>query len=347
MTGYDLLAEAECLAWETGEYLDFFKGSFNVCFHIGFGEGQPSALIRFAKPSHTLSSRRDEKVSNDIRVIEFSANTPPSQPPTFCCWGLSDKSPAQLGPFIMWTSSKGYAYDQAELILDPAIPSATLDTIYDQLASHLLQISRLTFPSIGAISKEAATQSGPSSQLNTGFPHSHLPTTPFPTATPFLHSLTETHLRHFQSQRNLCQDGQNVRKRFIARRKLQHFLPKCTTQKDDPSPLFNDDLQPTNILINPSTLKITGIIDWEFTNAMPAQFIHDPPWSLLLRGPNVWIDRFGGIAQFLERYVPHVEQFVRSLVRAEAKEHDAAATAARAGEHAVVQGEEERLSTRM
>ena len=90
MTGYDKIAQAnaddECRAWirklidardeivafvdarldgkGAGQYLGFLKGSFNLSFHIGFGERRPSALIRFAKPGHTESSWRAEKVAN-------------------------------------------------------------------------------------------------------------------------------------------------------------------------------------------------------------------------------------------------------------------------------------------
>jgi aminoglycoside phosphotransferase (APT) family kinase protein len=366
MTGYDLLAEAdaddECRAWVRnlinakqdvvafvdsrlggqgrGEYLGFFKGSFNVCFHIGFGDRQHSALIRFAKPGHTLSAWRDEKVLNEVRVIEYLRDHTTIPVPNIRSWGLSDGSPAQLGPFIIMDFIEGVRLsrllredpedDQAELILDPAIPSATLDTIYDQLASYLLQLSRLTFPSVGAISKDPTTQTWSVANrpltfnmnelaTNAGFPFSHLPTSPFPTATSFLESLTETHLHHLQSQRNICPDEQSVRRRFIARHRLKQLIPSYVTQDDGQFPLFSDDLQPTNILIDPFTLQITGIIDWEFTNAMPAQFTHDPPWWLLLRGPDMWVERFG-LDQFLERYVPRMEQFLRAMERAEARE---------------------------
>lgn len=44
--------------------------------------------------------------------------------------------------------------DQEDVILNLNIDNATLDTIYDQLANYMLQISQLDFPYIGAISKD-------------------------------------------------------------------------------------------------------------------------------------------------------------------------------------------------
>lgn len=77
-------------------------------------------------------------------------------------------------------------------------------------------------------------------------------------------------------------------------------------------------MQPSNMLVDPATLRITAVLDFEFTNSMPAQFTYDPPWWLLLRGPDMWLDNYS-MDEFLARYVPRMEQFLRSLERVEAK----------------------------
>ena len=151
----------------TGKYLGFFKGSFNVSFHIGFGEGKPSALIRFVKPGHTLTAWREEKVVNEVRVIEYLREHTTIPLPCIRFWGLEDESPARLGPFMIMDFIQGVRLstflkqptedDQADLILNPDISEATLDTIYDQIADYILQISRLGFSSIVAISKDEAS----------------------------------------------------------------------------------------------------------------------------------------------------------------------------------------------
>ena len=423
MTAYDLLAEAdghaECRAWVlklinhrpkvvsfvdsrldgqgTGKYLGFFKGSFNLSFHIGFGEGKPSVLIRFAKPGHTFSAWRDEKVRNEVRVIEYLREHTTIPLPHVRCWGLTDESPAQLGPFIIIDFIEGVRLstflkepsedDQADLILNPAVEEATLDTIYDQLADYILQISRLEFSSIGAISKndrdgkdddglnllgilerELDRQEGVSSgslgeeegegtpvtgvptevnawsvtgraltfnmnelATNTGYPADQFPNAPFTSANDYFHAIADQHMLHLQTQRNLSKsnDEADVRRRFVARHQFRQLIAKYCAAEDDnnttttgaggPFRLFCDDMRPANMLVDPDTLRITALLDFEFTNSAPTQFTYDPPWWLLLRGPDMWLDNHGNLDEFLARYVPRMEQFLRALERAEDK----------------------------
>ncbi|KAK3295839.1 uncharacterized protein B0H64DRAFT_156204 [Chaetomium fimeti] len=373
MTAYDLIAEAdaddECRLWVrklinardevvafvdsrldgrgTGVYLGFFKGSFNLSFHIGFGEGRPGVLMRFAKPGHTFSAWRDEKVTNEVRVIEYLREHTTIPLPHVRCWGLADESPAQLGPFIIMDFVEGVRLstflkepnedDEADLILNPTIEEATLDTIYDQLADYILQLSRLKFSSIGAISKDADSNTWSVTgrpltfnmnelATNTGYPADQFPDGPFTRASDYFHAIADQHTLHLRTQRNLSKsDGEaDARRRFIARHQFRQLIPKyCVDDGDttnDSFGLFCDDMQPANMLIEPHTLRITALLDFEFTNSAPAQFAHDPPWWLLLRGPDMWLDNHGGrLDEFLARYVPRMEQFLRALERAEDK----------------------------
>jgi hypothetical protein len=66
------------------------------------------------------------------------------------------------------------------------------------------------------------------------------------------------------------------------------------------------------MLINPETLHITTVLDFEFTNAMLAEFTYDRPWWLLLSGLEMWLDR-GSMEEFLALYEPRMEQFLRAL----------------------------------
>ena len=192
MTCYDKISQAnaddECRAWirklidardeivafvdarldgkGDGEYLGFLKGSFNLCYHIGFGERRPSALIRFAKPGHTVSSWRAEKVTNEVRFIEFLREHTTIPLPYVHCWGSVEESPQRLGPFIIMDFIQGTRLltflrqptedDQADMILNPTIDEETLNTLYGQPADYILQISRFEFPHIGSISKDAS-----------------------------------------------------------------------------------------------------------------------------------------------------------------------------------------------
>lgn len=387
MTPYDLIAEAdaddECRAWirrlinardeivafvdsrlggrGTGKYLGFLKGSFNISFHIGFDRERPSALIRFAKPGHTLSAWREEKVANEVRVIKYLRERTTIPLPWIHCWGSTEESPEQLGPFIIMDFVEGVRLstflkqptedEDAEIILNPAMDEATLDTIYDQLAEYMLQISRLEFLSIGAISKHETsrlwTVSGRPLTFNmnelathAGYPADQFPTAPFDCASDFFRYIARQHFIHLKTQPNLSRSEDDVQRRFVARHQFERLITRCCINDTGPFKLFCDDMQPAKMLIDPDTLRITALLDFEFTNSMPAQYTYDPPWWLLLRGPDMWLDHFS-MDEFLARYVPRMEQFLRALERAEAK-------AASAGNRARGPAEEQPLlSARM
>ncbi|POS71277.1 phosphotransferase [Diaporthe helianthi] len=63
-------------------------------------------------------------------------------------------------------------------------------------------------------------------------------------------------------------------------------------------PLWCDDFQTGNMLVDDDD-NVTGVIDWEFTYAAPAQFCLDPPWWLLIEMPEVWIL---GLENFSSRF---------------------------------------------
>ncbi|KAK1765060.1 hypothetical protein QBC33DRAFT_612748 [Phialemonium atrogriseum] len=348
MTGFDRIAEAngddECRAWlrkvidakdeivafvdhhldggGTGEFDGYLKGSFNLCLHVRFGHGRQSALIRFAKPGHT--TWRAEKTANEVRFMEYLSQHTTIPVPRVHHWGLTEDSPQKLGPFIVMDFD-----DQEDVILDPNIDTTTLDTIYDQLADYLLQLSQIDFPSIGSISKDSASNAwsvtGRPLTYNmnelataTGYPADQFPTGPFDHASDYFGSLANQHIIHLQTQRNIADDAEDARKKFIARHRFRELIPKHCIDDTGPFKVFCDDLQPSNMLVDPHTLRITAVLDFEFTNVMPAQFTYDPPWWLVLLGPDMWLERYS-MADFVSLYKPRMEQFLQALERVEAK----------------------------
>lgn len=95
-------------------------------------------------------------------------------------------------------------------------------------------------------------------------------------------------------------------------------MPAYSTVDDvGPFRLFCDDLRPTNMLVDPKTLRISAVFDFEFTSVMPAQFAYDVLWWLLLQPPAVWL-RDGKMGDFLRLFEPRKDQFIRAMERAEA-----------------------------
>jgi hypothetical protein len=317
-----------------GSYIGFLKGSFNFSFRFSFSDGGPDTIIRFPKLGHTATAYRDEKVTNEVQIMKYLSENTDIPLPRIHSWGLTADSPKELGPFIIMDYVNGTPLsnilkqpDQEDVVLNPNIDSTTLDKIYHQISYYIFQLSQLTFPRIGAISKDPISStwcvSGRPLTYNmnelvtvAGYPKGQLPSASFDNASDYLRSVANEHLTHLWTQRNLADDPGIARERFIARHQFAQLIPKYCVDDAGPFIPFCDDMRPSNMLVNPETLYITAILDFEFTNAMPAQFTYDPPWWLLLSGPEVWLDRCS-MKEFLSLYEPRMEQFLRALERVE------------------------------
>ncbi|OAR00278.1 hypothetical protein LLEC1_06100 [Akanthomyces lecanii] len=313
------------------EYVGFLKGSFNFSFRFKFSDGGPDAIIRFPKPGHIAMALRDEKVANEVRVMEYLSQSTTIPIPHVHSWGFTSESPQQFGPFIVMDFIEGALLstvlkqptksDQEVMAWHPSIDNAILDKIYRQIADYLLQLSQLKFPRIGAITKDDDTWSITKRPLTynmnelatvAGCSHDLFPTSTFDRASDYLKSVAREHLVHLRTQRNLADDAEIARARFIARHRFAQLVPKYYIDDAGPFIPYCDDLRPANVLVDPDTFQITAVLDFEFTNVMPAQFTYDPPWWLLLSGPEAWLDR-GAVEEFQDLYKPRMEQFLRAL----------------------------------
>jgi hypothetical protein len=320
-----------------GRYVGFLKGSFNFSFRFSFSDGWPDTIIRFPKPGHTATALRDEKVANEVQIMEYLSQNTTIPLPRVHSWGLTAESPQQFGPFIIMDYVDGTLLstvlkqpmenDEEDMVLNPNIDNTTLDKIYYQIADYMLQLSQLTFTRIGAISKDHASNTWSvtgrpltynMNELATvaGYPDDQFPTAPFDRASDYLRSVANHHLTHLRIQRNLADDQEIARERFIARHRFVQLIPKYCVDDAGPFIPFCDDMRPANMLVDPETLRITAVLDLEFTNAMPAQFTYDPPWWLLLSGPEVWLESCA-MEEFVALYEPRMEQFLRALERVE------------------------------
>lgn len=215
------------------------------------------------------------------------------------------------------------------MLLSPTIDSTILDKIYYQIASYIFQLSQLTFAKIGAISKDHATGAWHvgrrplSYNMNdlvsvAGYPEYQFPTAPFDRTSDYLRSIANEHMVHLWTQRNLAEDPEIAQKRFIARHQFAQLVSKYYPEDEHGGQFipFCDDMRPANMLIDPETLRITAVLDLEFTNTMPAEFTYDPPWWLLLSGPEVWLERCT-MEELMTLYEPRMAQFLQALERVE------------------------------
>ncbi len=76
-----------------------------------------------------------------------------------------------------------------------------------------------------------------------------------------------------------------------------------------------DDFRPANILVDDSEdANILGVIDWEFAYVGPTQFALDPPWWLLVDGPEDWID---GLDDWVNVYDRRLQTWLLAMEEAE------------------------------
>lgn len=322
------------------EYVGFLKGSFNLSFHYKFDDDGPDAIIRFPKPGHTATNLRDEKVANEVQVMEYISKNTTIPIPRVLSWGLTTESPQELGPFIIMDYVEGTLLTniikqpnedtEASLILDPDVDDLILNKVYRQIAGYLLQLSQLKFDKIGAISRDensdkwSVTKRPLTYDMNelatvAGCSQDFFPTSTLLSTSDYLAHLSRSHKIHLQTQRNLSKSPDVAKARFQARHQFAKLIPKYTVHDVGPFILFCDDLRPANMLVNPETMQITAVLDLEFTNAMPAQFTYDPPWWLLLSGPEWWLEE-SSIDEFRKLYEPRLEQFLSALEDAESEE---------------------------
>jgi hypothetical protein len=117
--------------------------------------------------------------------------------------------------------------NQDTVMLAPEVNDTKVDLVYEQITDYLLQLSQLDFTTIGAIIRTSSDEWIASERLLTcnvdelafvvsQYPTSDFATGPFKSARYFLQYRADEHLVHLHTQRNLVEDREDAKKRFIA-----------------------------------------------------------------------------------------------------------------------------------
>ncbi|TAQ88810.1 hypothetical protein B7494_g2867 [Chlorociboria aeruginascens] len=124
-------------------------------------------LIRFPLPGKVYEPWRVKKVKNEVMIMNYLSEYTSIPVPRVYHWGLTGESPQQLGPFMIEEFMQGENLgdilrnptrnEPDPAILDPDIDEAMLDIVYEQIAGFMLELSRLEFPRIGAISQDTVS----------------------------------------------------------------------------------------------------------------------------------------------------------------------------------------------
>lgn len=328
------------LDWnKAGEFFDYFKGSFNLSIAVRNSKTNERALIRFPIPGKVHGPWLEAKVKNEVMVMKYLSQHTSIPIPRVHHWGLTEVSPRQLGPFIIEEFMEGE--DLGDLLkapteneadpsmLDPHVDETKLNFVYEQIAGFMLEISLLEFPRIGAISQDAksgdwaVTEPPLTYDMNevvafAGFPADQFTgLASFDRATEYFSERARCLQRNLETHRNIGFEDKNITwKRYIARYCFAKLIPTYGTVDDlGPFRLFCDDMRLSNMLADPKTMRITALVDFEFTNVMPAQYAYDLPWWLILGNPAIMISE--GKQEFLDLFEPRKEQFIRAMERVE------------------------------
>jgi hypothetical protein len=252
------------------EVLDWFQGSFNFCRQIMYNDGTPDVMIRFPGPGHTTF--RDEKIRNEVQVIQFLHEFTSIPVPRLFSWGLTKDGPQHLGPFMISEFVEGVHLsdvlkdpaDPKRLHLNPNIDRNILDSVYTQVADIILELYNVDFDRIGAISKDTSSGSWSVTErpltytmnelaTTAFFPVEDFPSTTFTSTSGYFQYLMTEHKTHLWTQRNICGSPTEARDRYISRLLFAKLPDKHCVNDSGPFKLFCDDFRPQNILVNPET----------------------------------------------------------------------------------------------
>ncbi|RMJ28406.1 Phosphotransferase enzyme family [Aspergillus sp. HF37] len=309
------------------------KGSYNISLRLRYRTG--SVVIRLSQPGAVFFP--EEKVVNEVAMMRFLADQTSISVPFILHSGTNKESPLELSPFIImdYIEHETKMYDALNTpgcpkeergILDPNIDERRLETMYEQLACILLQLSAPSFLRIGSLSQIddfTWEVSGRPSSMNMNelvrlgsLPRSKLPDphTTFDTASSYLEALAKLNIEHLLHQRNdAVESADDCRRKFVVRQLFRKLArDKRLTNpllEKGPFKIWCDDLRPANVLLN-ENMQIVGVVDWEFTYAAPAEFSYAPPWWLLIEKPEFWSK---GVEDWTSAFDCRLKTFLKAM----------------------------------
>jgi hypothetical protein len=334
-------------------------GGFNVLYRIWLEDVSPDVMVRLPGPN--LIQFPDEKTMQEFATAKYIAENTQLPIPRHFFHGQDP----ELGPFVIMQrveSSRSLSGrttrpsdDPSEThVLNPDIPETTLQDLWTKVAHCLLQLSRLTFPRIGALvqvdgddgSYEVAGR--PLSHNMTdmirlaNIPRAVLPAkgTTYETADEWYVALAEMNLAQLVFQHSDAVSSEDdCRNKYVARqifRRLakQGRLSTFGFAEDDwsvqSSKMDRGALSPApdgsgsfrlwgddfraGNILLDETDDIAALIDWEFAYVGPTQFVLDTPWWLLFNTAEMWDD---GMDDWIRVYKGRLETWLAAMRRAE------------------------------
>ncbi|KAK3302830.1 kinase-like domain-containing protein [Chaetomium strumarium] len=285
------------------------RGSYNAIFPLFFTDGTAAAL-RVALPG--VNAFPDEKVRVEVATMRYIEKMTSIPVPHVYHWSTADENPLGLGAFIIMdyvhderslaSVLKDPTAEEPEQYLDPNIPTDKLERMYRQLASSILELSKLEMPKIGSLHRPLTVDMNELVKSG-GIPPSE-----------WYEALADMHVAHLTFQRNSAvESADDGRDKFVARHLFRQAAAKGQQESQragqETFKLWVDDLRPQNVLVD-AGLNIVAVIDWEWAYFAPAQFVYDPPYWLLLERPEFW---YGTVLEWRDKFSRVLDVFCRAL----------------------------------
>ncbi|KAK2789596.1 hypothetical protein FQN51_002695 [Onygenales sp. PD_10] len=334
-TGEICMLVDKCRGTGRSTIVEICPGAHNLVYRMRWDDGIEDWAIRFPVPGK--SQFTDEKVINEVRLLKLLKKHTSIPVPHVYEYDLDESNPTTLGAYIITNWMEG---TKLEDVLDAKglndrrrmTPhgKAMLKWIYVQVAKLYLDLWALDFDAIGS---PRLSQTGEIEVVSRpltlymnqllrfyGINERGLPkqSRTYASSTDFIFKMIE--LLHLQmiAQRNSIRDAPDGREKFTVRTMMDTIAMSFIRLSGDnygPFKLFGDDLRPSNILVHPENLTITGVIDWEFTYSAPSSFAGSPPWWLIPYPIEVLEEI--GTRRFLTAYVRRANLFIAAVERNE------------------------------
>ncbi|CAK7225302.1 hypothetical protein SCUCBS95973_005818 [Sporothrix curviconia] len=321
------------------------EGTYNMVFRFHFDSGGNDVALRCPKPGHAASSLAAEKTEDEVAWMAFLAENTNIPLPRVYSFSFGTAPAGSLSPLglahILMDWVPGDMSLREFLRSDP--PNEVRLHIYRQVASIYIQLYNLPpLSRIGSVAKDTATgrwdvKKRPLTidmhQFAIGIPElsiGHWPAQPLESSSAYFDFVKLQQQVQLWDLRNLNdppeasgpskppdsseRSAEIARRRFKARYGFSQLVTKFVEAESNLGPfrVFIPDLDSRNMLVDAATGDITGVIDLEFANAMPAQFACDPPLWLGKILPEQCLDR-GYFPWFRQQYEPLLDQFLDAM----------------------------------
>ncbi|TVY81301.1 hypothetical protein LSUE1_G005200 [Lachnellula suecica] len=333
-------------------------GGYNILYKIRIDGMDLPVYVRLPCPDWVqFPVEKTLREGATARYIEQHTQIPVPK-----IFNYGDKS--DLGPFMILQHVENCGLISSRIktpnpdpdvpfVLNSDISETVLLDFYGKAARILLQMSRLSFDSIGSLSENedrtfSVTGRPLSKNMNDMLQLANIPRCVLPqedktyaTTHDWYLALAEMHIAQLIFQHNdLVTTENDCRNKYVARQLFRRLAKderlssfgfaedswsaqsKSWSSQLSSAPnntqsfrLWADDFRPGNILVGESD-EVVAVIDWEFAYPGPTQFILDCPWWLLLEVPEMWKS---GIDDWAKVYDMRLKTWLSAMQKAEAE----------------------------